>query len=118
MELRLASRPEVMRLRRETVEHPFGTIKQTMNQGFFLLKGLEKVRAEFSLTALAYNLIRVINLVGVRRLREVVLAGFGQKRSGSGLLTYLELLCGLDGPTRMLFSEFQAITSVFVPVAW
>ena len=117
MELRLANRPEVMRVRRETVEHPFGTIKQAMNQGFFLMKGLEKVRAEFSLTALAYNLIRVINLVGVKRLREVVLAYFGQKRSGSGLLTDLELRCRPDGPARRLFSAFQAVTSVSVPLA-
>jgi hypothetical protein len=43
---------------RETVEHPFGTIKQWMNQGAFLMRGSEKVRAEFSLTALAYNLRR------------------------------------------------------------
>ena len=82
------------------------------------MKGLEKVRAEFSLTALAYNLIRVINLVGVKRLREVVLAYFGQKRSGSGLLTDLELRCRPDGPARRLFSAFQAITSVSVPLAY
>jgi hypothetical protein len=50
---RLQARPEILDLRRETVEHPFGTIKQWMNQGAFLMRGLEKVRAEFSLTALA-----------------------------------------------------------------
>ena len=50
--------------RRETVEHPFGTIKHWMNQGASLMRGLEKVRAEFSLTALAYNLRRVLNIVG------------------------------------------------------
>jgi Transposase DDE domain len=53
---RLAARPEILQVRRETVEHPFGSIKQWMNQGYFLLRGLEKVRAELSLTALAYNL--------------------------------------------------------------
>ena len=51
------------RPRRKIVEHPFGTIKQWMNQGAFLMRGLEKVRAEFSLTALAYNLRRVLNIV-------------------------------------------------------
>jgi len=51
--------------RRETVEHPLGTIKQWMNQGAFLMRGLERVRAEFSLTALAYNLRRVLNIVGL-----------------------------------------------------
>ena len=49
-------------------EHPFGTIKQWMNQGAFLTKGLEKVRAEFSLTALAYNLRRAINIRGVEAM--------------------------------------------------
>ena len=54
--------------RRETVEHPFGTIKQWMNQGAFLMRGLEKVRGEFSLTALAYNLRRVLNIVELPKL--------------------------------------------------
>ena len=46
-----------------SVEHPFGSIKQWMNQGAFLMRRLRKVRAEFSLTALAYNLRRVLNIV-------------------------------------------------------
>jgi hypothetical protein len=70
--MRLAKRPEVFDRRRETVEHPFGTIKQWMNQGAFLMRGLEKVRAEFSLTALAYNLSRVLNLVGFAELMAAV----------------------------------------------
>ena len=60
---RLAARPEILQVRREIVEHPFGTIKQWINRGAFLMRGLEKVRAEFSLTALAYNLRRVLNIV-------------------------------------------------------
>jgi hypothetical protein len=56
-------RPDILDRRRETVEHAFGTIKQWMNQGAFLMLGLENVRAEFSLTALAYNLRRVLNIV-------------------------------------------------------
>ena len=43
-----------------------------MNQGAFLMRGLEKVRAEFSLTALAYNLRRAINLVGVSGLLKAI----------------------------------------------
>jgi hypothetical protein len=69
---RLAKRPGVLDRRRETVEHPFGTTKQWMNQGAFLMRGLEKVRAEFSLTALAYNLRRVLNLVGFAELMAAV----------------------------------------------
>ena len=68
MQAPLANRPGILDQRRETVEHPFGTIKQWMNQGAFLMRGLEKVRAEFSLTALAYNLRRVLNIVGFARL--------------------------------------------------
>jgi Transposase DDE domain len=72
MQGRLAKRPEILRQRRETVEHPFGTIKQWMNQGAFLMRGLEKVRGEFSLTALAYNLKRVLNIVGFTELMTAV----------------------------------------------
>lgn len=68
MAVRLAARPEVMDRRRETVEHPFGTIKQWMNHGSFLMRRLENVRGEFSLTALAYNIRRAITLVGVPAL--------------------------------------------------
>jgi hypothetical protein len=64
-EARLAARPELLDQRREIVEHPFGTIKHWMDQGTFLMRGLENVRAEFSLTALAYNLRRAINILGV-----------------------------------------------------
>ena len=54
--------------RKALSEHPFGTMKRAMDQGYFLLKGLRKVRGEFSLTVLAYNLKRVLNLVGVPQL--------------------------------------------------
>ena len=51
-------RPEILDRRREVVEHPFGSIKQSMYQGSFLMRGLANVRAEFSLTALrCYGLI-------------------------------------------------------------
>jgi transposase len=71
METRLKANPEILGQRRELVEHPFGSIKQWMNQGAFLTRGLEKVRAEFSLTALAYNMTRVLTLVGIERLLKV-----------------------------------------------
>ena len=72
MQARLAQRPQVLAQRRETVEHPFGTIKQWMNQGAFLMRGLEKVRGEFSLTALAYALRRVLNLTTFAELMAAV----------------------------------------------
>src|SRR5262249_29018212 len=68
MQARIAQRPDILDQRRETVEHPFGTIKQWMNQGAFLMRGLEKVRGEFSLTPLAYNLRRVLNIVELPKL--------------------------------------------------
>jgi transposase len=74
MAARLKARPEILDRRREIVEHPFGTIKQWMNQGAFLTRGLEKVRAEFSLTALVYNLRRALNILGMDKMMEAVRA--------------------------------------------
>ena len=68
MEQRVRSRPEVMRQRKQLVEHPFGTMKRWWDASYFLMRGLEKVRTEFSLTVLAYNLRRVLNLVEMPRL--------------------------------------------------
>jgi len=61
----LSARPDMLDHRRNSVEHSFGTIKQWMGQGGFLMRRLENVRGEFSLTALAYNMRRPISLVGV-----------------------------------------------------
>jgi len=72
MAARLGQRPDILARRREIVEHPFGTSKQWMNQGAFLMRGLDKVRAEFSLTALVYNLRRALNILGVARLMAAV----------------------------------------------
>jgi transposase len=74
MQARLAARGDVLDRCRETVEHPFGSIKQWMNQGAFLMRRLDKVRAEFSLTALAYNLRRVLNIVAFPGLMAAVAA--------------------------------------------
>ena len=73
MKARWTKALDILGIRRETVEHPFGSIKQWMNQGTFLMRGLEKVRGEFSLTALAYNLRRVLNLVGFEALMAAVM---------------------------------------------
>ena len=68
MAQRLQEHPELRTRRQALVEHPFGTMKRWRDQGYFLMRGLVKVRTEFSLTVLAYNLTRVINLVGVPRM--------------------------------------------------
>jgi hypothetical protein len=65
---RLDEHPEMMRRRRETVEHPFGTIKAWMGATHFLMKRLKNVRTEMALHVLAYNLKRVINIIGIAPL--------------------------------------------------
>ena len=57
-----------MRQRRETVEHPFGTIKARMGATHFLMKTLKRVSTEIALHVLAYNLTRVMNIMGTRPL--------------------------------------------------
>ena len=65
---RLDEHPEKMRQRRETVEHPFGTIKARMGATHFMMKTLPRVATEMALHVLAYNLTRVLNIMGPRRL--------------------------------------------------
>jgi transposase len=72
MAARLKARPEILDRRRAIVEHPFGSIKQWMYQGAFLMRGLDNVRGEFSLTALVYNLRRALNILGVKALVAAV----------------------------------------------
>ena len=71
---RLATRPDILDRRRETVEHPFGSIKQWMNQGAFLTRGLASVNAEFSLTSIAYNLRRAITILGIPAMLQTMQA--------------------------------------------
>jgi transposase len=71
---RLDEHPEKMRQRRETVEHPFGTIKARMGATHFLTKTLPRVAAEMALHVLAYNLTRVISIMGVRPLIAAIRA--------------------------------------------
>src|SRR6266542_1635485 len=71
---RLDENPEKMRQRRETVEHPFGTIKARMGATHFLMKTLPRVATEMALHVLAYNLTRVMNIVGIRPLMAAIMA--------------------------------------------
>ena len=74
VQARLDRDPGKMRLRRQTVEHPFGTLKTWMGHTHFLSKTLPKVSTEMSLHVLAYNLKRVMTLLGVGHLREAIQA--------------------------------------------
>ena len=63
-----------MRQRRETVEHPFGTIKARMGATHFLMKTLKRVSTEMALHVLAYNLTRVMNIMGPGSLISAIRA--------------------------------------------
>jgi transposase len=65
---RLDENPQAMRVRRETAEHPFGTLKMRMGATHFLMKTLPRVATEMALHVLAYNLTRVMNIVGIQPL--------------------------------------------------
>jgi hypothetical protein len=71
---RLDENPQAMRTRRETVEHPFGTIKARMGATHFLMKTLPRVASEMALHVLAYNLTRAMNILGIEPLMKAMRA--------------------------------------------
>jgi len=77
MQTRLDLAPDSMRLRRQTVEHPYGTIKLWMGSAHFLMRTLKHVSTEMSLHVLAYNLKRVIKILGIKGLMEAIKAWTG-----------------------------------------
>jgi transposase len=72
MAARLKAQPQKYRLRKTLCEHPFGTLKRWFGYSYFLLKGLEKVRCEWSLMTLVYNIKRVFRLVSFQQLMAAV----------------------------------------------
>jgi transposase len=74
VQTRLDHNPQAMRVRRETVEHPFATLKMRMGATHFLCKTLPKVATEMALCVLGYNFTRVLNIVGVEKLLEAIKA--------------------------------------------
>jgi transposase len=72
MEKRVQENPEKVKLRKQLAEHPFGTIKHHWDQGHFLMRKLPNVRAEMSLSVLAYNIKRTIRILGVTRMIEAL----------------------------------------------
>ena len=87
---RLDENPDAMRTRRETVEHPFGTIKARMGATHFLMKRLHNVKTEMSLAVLAYNLTRVMNIIGVRPLMLI-----------DAIRKFVHLFLGNEAPSRL-----------------
>jgi len=72
MQHRLDANPNAMRVRRQTVEHPFGTLKARMGATHFLMRTKPRVSTEMALHVLAYNLTRVLNIVGVRKMLAAI----------------------------------------------
>jgi transposase len=72
MQRRLDLAPDSMRIRRQTVEHPFGTIKMWMGWTHFQMRTLKHVRTEMSLHVLAYNMKRVMQILGIGRLIRAI----------------------------------------------
>ena len=71
---RLDRNPDAMRIRRATVEHPFGTLKAWIGSTHFLTKTLDRVNTEMSLHVLAYNMKRMMNIIGTKPLIEAIRA--------------------------------------------
>ena len=86
VQARLDNTPEAMTMRRSTVEHPFGTIKCWMGATHFLTMTLPKVATEMALNVLAYNMKRVMNIIGVDKLMEAMRAAMASARSNSARL--------------------------------
>jgi hypothetical protein len=74
MQQRVAIHPEQIKARKGIVDQPLGTMKRWMDQGYFLTRGLVKVRGEMSLTILVYNLKRMMNILGVEALITAVVS--------------------------------------------
>jgi transposase len=74
MQERLDRQPDSMRVRRRTAEHPFGTLKMWMGATHFLTRTLARVRTEMSLHVLAYNLKRVMQILGIGQMLRVLRA--------------------------------------------
>ena len=74
MQIRLDQVPEMMRIRRQTVEHPFGTLTAWMGATHFLTRTLDRVSTEMSLHVLAYNFKRVLSLLGNSALMNAMRA--------------------------------------------
>ena len=82
---RLDHTPDAMRIRRQTVEHPFGTIKSWMGSTHFLTKTLDRVSAEMSLHVLAYNMKRMVAILGAPGLMTAIKAWEGFEHALIGL---------------------------------
>jgi transposase len=91
MQMRLEQNPDAMRIRRSSVEHPYGTIKSWMGATHFLTKGPERVATEMSLHVLAYNFRRLMAVLGITGMKAAIRA-HARFLQRFGLLWTLRLL--------------------------
>jgi len=99
MQARLEQMPDAMRIRRCTVEHPYGTIKAWMGATHFLSKGLERVKTEMSLHVLAYNLKRLIAILGIADMMKAIKA-FIYLRGLKAALLAISVAFGRGSPVK------------------
>jgi len=107
MQLRLDQDPEKMRVRRETVEHPFGTLKAWMGSTHFLTMTLDRVSTEMSLHVLAYNLKRVMRILGIGPLMEMIRAHARVFRAIYANITAYTRHC--EAVYRMIFATLDEL---------
>jgi transposase len=110
MSKRVKENPDKIKARACIVEHPFGTIKRAMNQGYFLTRGLEGVKGEFSITMLAYNIKRVLNILSVEKLVQSMAMTINEKVLSpiySFIMNYSRIL-------RQIIGEIPIIWTIFL----
>ena len=106
VERRLAREPDKMRIRSQTVEHPFGTLKHWMGATHFQMKRLEHVSTEMSLHVLAYNFKRVINIIGMKALIEGI----------RDFISNCWLILSLDTKMRVSSCYFHLVAPKVTPI--
>jgi hypothetical protein len=110
VEKRTSAAPEIMGKRKTLVEHPLGTIKFWWGQGAFLCRGLTMVRAEFALSALAYNMRRALNIVGVAGLLKKLAERRKRRvRVFKELLSAYRAALSVHAIPWLVFSNFSAL---------
>lgn len=86
----ISYKKELIAMRKAIVEHPFGTLKRTMNQSYFLCKGLQNVQTEFTLSSLAYNIKRLLNIMDFGKLKAVMSMLFTKFDQYLNLIVYIK----------------------------
>ncbi len=90
MNKNISYKKELIAMRKAIVEHPFGTLKRTMNQSYFLCKGLQNVQTEFTLSSIAYNIKRLLNIMDFGKVKAVMSMLFTKFDQCLNLIVYIK----------------------------